>query len=153
MGLVLKGVGNPVTKDAEQALAVCFALVFMGKCCPRSSGPEGKSGARKAYPVWVRLKCLDKPDAQKFVVPDEVHPSVLQELIDVITKNLQLHLRGLGNRAWFLGADSLIGSSVGFPSMLILWAGAWAASFSWPCFEQVIGLDDLWSFIPILAIL
>lgn len=58
------------------------------------------------------------------MVPDEVPPRVLQELVDVITRNLQLHLKGHDNRAWFLGADRLIGNGVDFPSMLILWAVA-----------------------------
>lgn len=52
VGLLLNRVGNLVTKDAEQALTVCFALVFSDECClqePRSNGPEGKSGTRKTY--------------------------------------------------------------------------------------------------------
>lgn len=46
------------------------------------------------------------------MVPDGVHLRVLQELLDVITKNLQLYLRGFHNRAWFLGAGRLMGNGV-----------------------------------------
>lgn len=52
VGLLLNRMEDLGTKDAEQALAVCFALVFTDECClqePRSNGPEGKSGTRKTY--------------------------------------------------------------------------------------------------------
>lgn len=149
----MNGVHNLVTKDAEQALGVSlpwFLLVSVAFRNPRSNWPEGKPGSRKTYPLWVRLKGLDRPDVYKFIVPDEVYPRVLQELADVIKRifNCTWKVLATGHGSWML--TDWWGMGVDFPSMLILWTGAWAASFSWPCFEQLIGVDDL---IPILAFL
>lgn len=107
MGLLLDGLENLVTKDAEQALAVSLPwslLVSVAFRNPRSNWPEGKSGSRKTYPLWVRLECLDEPDAQKFIVPDEVHPRVLQELVDVIKRifNCTWKVLVTGHGSWEL---------------------------------------------------
>lgn len=42
-----------------------FALVFTGKCClqePQVQPTRGKVWLKGDLPLWVRLKCLDKPD-------------------------------------------------------------------------------------------
>ena len=87
MGLTLNGAGNLVTMDMGkgQGTSPQSSLIRLAFRNPRHLTPVGKSGLRKSYSWWGRIK-LGKLDIHKSMGPHGVHPQGLRELANVTVR-------------------------------------------------------------------
>jgi len=124
VGPLLKEVGDLVTQDVEKAevLNDFFASVFNSKC---SSHPtqvaEGKGGdwEDEAPPTVGEDQardCLRNLKVHKSMGPDEMHPQVLRELVNEVTKPLpiifeRLWRSGDGLQRWWTKGGQLKSST------------------------------------------
>jgi len=91
--------GNLVTKDEEKAEVInaFFASVFnsKGSCSPDTQPPEqeDRDGEQKETPKIqgeMVSDMLHHIDTHRSMGPDGIHPRVLRELVDVLTKPLSI---------------------------------------------------------------
>ena len=96
---LLRARGNIVTEDEGKAevLNACLASVFNGKtCCSWGTQPpelEDKDGDQNEAPIIqgeMIIDLLHHLDTHKSVGQDGIHPRVLRELVEVLTKPLSI---------------------------------------------------------------
>ncbi|KAK4811142.1 LOW QUALITY PROTEIN: hypothetical protein QYF61_019773 [Mycteria americana] len=106
--LLLDAGGNIVTKDEEKAevLNAFFASVFNSKtsCSPDTQPPEleDRDGEENEAPIIqgeMVSDLLHHLDTHKSMGPDGIHPRVLRELAEVLTKPLSI----LYQQSWLTG--------------------------------------------------
>ncbi|KAK4823010.1 hypothetical protein QYF61_024812 [Mycteria americana] len=105
---LVDGGGNTVTKDEERAevLNAFFASVFNSRAnCSLGTQPpelEDRDGDQNGAPIIqgeMVSDLLHHLDTHKSMGPDEIHPRVLKELADVLTKLLSI----ISQQSWLTG--------------------------------------------------
>ncbi|KAK4823319.1 hypothetical protein QYF61_000921 [Mycteria americana] len=105
---LLDGGGNTVTKDEEKAevLNAFFASVFNSRAdCSLGTQPlelEDRDGDQTGAPIIqgeMVIDLLHHLDTHKSMGPDEIHPRVLKEPADVLTKPLSI----IYQQSWLTG--------------------------------------------------
>ncbi|KAK4826739.1 LOW QUALITY PROTEIN: hypothetical protein QYF61_010992 [Mycteria americana] len=105
---LLDGGGNTVTKDEGKAevLNAFFASVFNSRAsCSLGTQPpelEDRDGDQNGAPIMqgeMASDLLHHLDTHKSVGPDEIHPRVLKEMAEVLTKPLSI----IYQQSWLTG--------------------------------------------------
>ncbi|KAK4817476.1 hypothetical protein QYF61_015810 [Mycteria americana] len=105
---LVDGGGNTVTKDEEEAevLTAFFASVFNSRanCSPGTQPPESedRDGDQNGAPIIqgeMISDLLHHLDTHESMGPDEIHPRVLKEVVEVLTKPLSI----IYQQSWLTG--------------------------------------------------